>query len=182
MPQFIIQVFKTHPLEVRPWSNRYIVEATSLAEASAQADTIAQAERVFHNQSTLFTYARTSSVTEGDSLYTTTPLNLGGLRADPTDNLPLWNVVRVDVTVLLGGRPSRKYYRLPLGENDVNNYIIIAGTQNLIGDAVNSLITTMIAASTPIVDPDGQDWFSATVVPRVAMRQLHRKRRRRPAA
>ena len=181
MALFIIQSFKTHPLENRPWSNRYIVSAEDLQAARNAAISITAAEVLLHNQATVLTYARVSTLIPGDGSYVTVPTNAGGQRPNPTDNLPLWNTLRVDITVAGGGRPSRKYYRPPLGESDVNNYQIEPTIASLFTTTLNDLIGDLETNGTPLVDPDGQEWLNATTITRVQMRQLHRRRRRRPA-
>jgi hypothetical protein len=178
MAAFLVQVFKTHPLENRPWSNVYRINAADLTAAVDGAVIIIPAEQAFHNAATQFTYARISSAVEGDDVYTTFPINEGGDRTDPADNLPLWNTVRVLINVFGGGRPSQKFYRLPLGEGDVNNYVIQSGVITLIQSTLTTLIDDMDNNGTPLQDPDGQNWGAVTVQERVQMRQLHRKRRR----
>lgn len=178
MALYIIQVFKQHPLEPRAWSNRYLVESATLAAAEIAADEIVQAERAFHTEAVTFNYARVSTAAEGDDVYTTIPLGTLGIRTNPSDNLPLWNTVRVDIAVNGGGRPSRKFYRPPLGESDVNNYVVQAGIRSSIDAELNGLVASLTTAGTPLVDPDGQAWTTIAVQSRVQMRQLHRKRRR----
>lgn len=182
MPLYVVQIFKQHPLEIRPWSNRYIIQATLLPEAASVATEIVTAEQAFHNQSTQFTYARVSTILPNDGFYVTVPINDNGNRVDPADNLPLWNTLRVDVSVVGGGRPSRKFYRLPLGESDVNNYVVQPTIISLVDTTLTALVASLQGGGTPLVDPDGQEWDAITVSNRVQMRQLHRKRRRTPAA
>ncbi len=179
MPIFGIQVFKTHPLNgSREWSNVYHVRTTSSLEAIGIADQIVAAEREFHNASTTFSRARAFSITEGDDDFRTTTYNEAGLRTDPPQNMPLWDTVRVDITVEGGGRPSRKFYRLPLGEADVVNLVVDGTLRSLIDTTLEGLRTTLDTATTPLVDLDDQPWTDVNAYGFVQMRQLHRKRRR----
>lgn len=179
MPIFAIQVFKTHPLNgTREWSNVYHVRCSTSLVAIGIADEIVAAEREFHNASTTFTRARASSIVAADDDFRTNVYNEGGLRADPTQNMPLWDTVRVDITVEGGGRPSRKFYRLPLGEADVANLVVDGTLRSLIDTSLEGLRTALETATTPLVDLDDQPWTDVAAFGFVQMRQLHRKRKR----
>lgn len=178
MPHYLVQIFKTHNFEPRPWSNVYQIDAASLVVATNAADMIATAERGFHKVSVTFLYARISTTTEGDDEYTTLPINLPGVIADPADALPLWNTLRADINVVGGGRPSRKFYRLPLGEAETNGMAILVGQRNQVITALTQLNSDLAALSVFLEDPQAQRWSVDTVLERIQMRQLHRRRRR----
>jgi hypothetical protein len=79
------------------------------------------------------------------------------------------------------GRPSRKYYRLPLAEDEVANALIGGTTLSGVEAAVTGAITAVDTAGGgdgELVDPDGQSWIVATAQQKIQMRQLHRRRRR----
>lgn len=180
MPLFRVQVFKTHPLNGdREWSNDYFVRASTLTLASGAATTIRIAEQAFHNVATIFTKSRTSSVTPHDDAFVTEIVNEPGTRTNPSNNLPLFDVVRVDMSVVGGGRPSRKYYRLPLGTSDVANLVVDSTLRSTIDAALSALIADLNTAATPWVDPDDQEINDAAAAEKVGMRQLHRKRRKK---
>ncbi len=157
------------------WSNRYIVEAETLIDAHASALDIVALERAVHKTVVTFTKYRTSTTAEGDDLYFITALNSTGLDGSGGDWLPLFLVARVDFSTAGGGRPSRKYLRLPLGENEVtNNSIIPAVVAN-----INGSYATPMAALGSYVDVDGQAFIAGSCNPFVGMRQLRRGSKRR---
>lgn len=175
MPLFQVDIEKKLGSEF--WSNRYIVEAPNIGEAGNFGLQIVAVERTIHSTLVAFTKLRTSSTAVGDGIYNITPLSGSGNRSVVgTQLLPLFNTLRVDIRAATG-RPSRKYYRGVLTENDIN------------GDAVTESFSTLaddldqLAGATPpaprIVDPDGEVLSSPLVMPNVQMRQLRRSRRRR---
>lgn len=181
MPHYLVQSFKTHNFEPRPWSNVYQIDAASLVVATNAAQTIVTAERQFHKVSVTFTYARISDITTPGDIYATLPINLPGVIADPADALPLWNTVRADISVVGGGRPSRKFYRLPLGEAEATGMAVLVGVRNQIITTLTQLVSDLAAASVFLEDPQAQRWSVVSVQERIQMRQLHRRRRRLPA-
>lgn len=177
---FLVQIFKSHPLEPRAWSNDYVVDAGTLETGVAALAIIYAAESTFHNAATTFTHALVSSTVEFDNVFQSVPLNSPGERANPADNLPLWNTVRLDVTATGGGRPGRKFYRLPLGESDVANYIIDSGLAGEIKSAMDGVIADLAALGVPWLVNGERAASETNVFAKVQMRQLHRKRRRTP--
>lgn len=179
MPLFTVQVFKEGYGE--KWSNRYLIEASSLAAAVICAPAIATAERGVHLDTVLFTYMRVSDLVAANDNYATIPVNNTGQTNASASALPLFNTVRVDIDVEGFGRPSRKYYRLPLMETDQDNHALSGTLVSAMAAMVNAMIAAVDSAGGgdgELVDPDGQSWVTATTFPRVQMRQLHRKRRR----
>lgn len=84
--------------------------------------------------------------------------------------MPLFAVLRVDLTVV-GSRPSRKYLRGVLAENNTD------GPYNLVASAVTSftnLYAAPLAGVAGLVDVDGEEITGAVVYPKVGMRQLRR--------
>lgn len=173
-----IQIFKKHPLEPRQWSNVYLVDTESLETATAAMALIYAAETAFHNEATTFDHSVASVWPDSGGVFISVPLNSPGDRADPADNLPLWNTLRVDLTMDGGGRPGRKYYRLPLGESDVANYVVNSGLLGDVKTTLDALIADLTSLGAPWVDNDVQTVAESLPNPRVQMRQLHRKRRR----
>jgi hypothetical protein len=158
------------------WTNRYLVQVADLAGGQVAGSAIANMERNFHQNTVTFTRYRVSDNTPNTDVYTTVPLNLPGLRGSVGEYMPLFNVVRVDFGVAGGGRPSRKYYRLPLGEGDQAGGILADGTVTAVDNALQPILAQ------PVCDPQGQIWVSIAVARQVGMRQLRRgsKRRLRP--
>jgi len=177
---FLVQIFKTHPLEPREWSNDYVVDAGTLEAGVAALAIIYVAESSFHNVATQFTHAIVSSTTPFDNVFQSVPLNTPGERTDPADNLPLWNTLRLDVSAAGGGRPGRKFYRLPLGESDVSNYIIGSGLLGDVKTAMDGVISDLSGLGSPWLIGEGREALETFPFNKVQMRQLHRKRRRTP--
>lgn len=171
-------IYKKHPLEPRPWSNVYLVGTDDLATATAAMALIYAAETTFHNESTTFDHGVASVFPDSGGVFTSVPLNSPGDRTDPADNLPLWNTLRVDLTMDGGGRPGRKYYRLPLGESDVNNYVVNTGLTGSIKTTLDGLIADLTSLGAPWIDEDEQTVATSAPAARVQMRQLHRKRKK----
>jgi hypothetical protein len=159
------------------WSNVYQVWATDLANAQVLGGLIVAAERTFHSAQVTFTRYRTSSVAQGDGIYSITAVGQVGLR-NPNDTLlPLFNTLRFDFTAATG-RPSRKYYRGVLYEGDiagdaVNTAGFVAGS-NEIADLFQTDPMTV-----GIIDPQQETLTALVIWPFVQMRQLRRSRRRR---
>lgn len=176
MPLHIVQIFKQ--LGNEKWSNRYIVDSPSLVEASQAAVTISLRERNFHATNVQFTHARVSTVAPNDELFTTVPFNAVGAMTIDGGQLPLWNCVRVDISVG-GGRPSRKFYRCPIDEGRTENGAVSGTFASAITADINALISEIQTLdSSTLADPDGQDWVDATVHGLLVNRKLHRRRRR----
>lgn len=156
------------------WTNRYILEAGSLGQASADGQNIVNFERAITSSQVTFTRYRVSDQVPLTDVFQIVALGVLGLRVLTGPLLPLFNVVRVDFTAELG-RPSRKYLRGVLGEDDIVFNSIAQPTQVLVFD----LYALPLFQSTVFVDVDGQALVGASVIPNVAMRQLRRGSRRR---
>lgn len=156
------------------WTNVYHVARSDQASAAAAAEFWVGIERSIHSVDVLFTSFRLSPF-PGPSEGTIYPVGLAGTR--PTaDSLPLFNVLRVDFPAPTG-RPSRKYYRLPIREGDQANGQFTSA-------AMTDFITQFDATfedpdSAGLIDIDGQLLVSATPMQTVGMRQLRRGSKRR---
>jgi hypothetical protein len=178
MALFRIQVFKRLAGTEREWTNVYLVDCEALVNAVTAGFDIKNAEEVFHHANVEFTRFRASSVAEGDEVFSTVPLDEVGLRPDDDEDLPLFNTVRVNFVAAGGGRPSVKFYRCPIEEEEQSNGIVDEGFRDDIVAALTTMITDLGDHDATLVDPDSQPLTSATAQARVQMRQLHRKRRR----
>lgn len=182
MAQFKIQVFKSFLTGGREWTNVYIVEAPDLLTAGDAGFIIKNAEKLFHKNQTVLTKMRISDVSPLTDAFVVVPLNEVCTGGNAIEYWPLFNTVRVDFQAQGFGRPSRKYYRLPLVEADVEDGVIFLGLSSTILGALSDMLTDLNGNSTPLVDPQGQLLGPPVVYSPVQMRQLHRKRRRAPAA
>lgn len=181
MALFTIQTFKH--LGSQKWTNRYIVDAADLAAATSAALIILDHERTRQLDVVTLDYARISTAATGDDVYTTLPYNLNGSASTGgVDYLPLYNTVLVDIGVTGGGRPSRKFYRPPIRENEQSNGTLDSSVVAAFNTMVSDMISDLEDNSTPAVDPQGQALQGASVSthPAVQERQLHRRRRRTP--
>lgn len=179
MPFFTLQIFKEGYGE--KWSNTYTLEASGLAACLPLVDPVFQMEKSIHKSGVAFTYARVSDHVAGNDAFFVVPLNDFGAVTATASILPLFNTCRVDIDVEGFGRPSRKYYRLPLAEDEQAAGLIGGVTLSGIEAAVTGAITAVDSAGGgdgELSDPDGQAWVVATAVQKVQMRQLHRKRKR----
>lgn len=174
MPLFKVDIEKLLGQEY--WTNRYIVNATDLQEGDDIGASIVAAEQEFHLTDVLFTKRRTSTLAPGGE-FTTTNINLPGNRAGSGTFLPLFNTLRVDLSVF-GSRPSRKYYRGVLTEGDISGDGVTTNFTPLLTLLLN-VIADEASTGEGVVDVDGQLITSVGVYPRVQMRQLRRGRRRR---
>lgn len=175
MPLFDVDIEKR--LNSEFWTNRYIVNADSLGTAIGIAQIIVSAEQEFHGTPVTFTRYRVASTVVGDGVYTVQPIGQQGARALPGQLLPLFNTLRMDFNAV-SGRPSRKYYRGVLTEDDINGDTVNTG--NFVGGAgsITALFTT-VEEPQGIVDPQGERLVATVVWPFVQMRQLRRSKRRR---
>lgn len=179
MPQYRVQIFKSIG-GGKEWSNTYHIFADTLALGIPFIENIVEAETTVHKQNVDFIRARISTETPDDGVFATVPLNTQGQVLASSDQLPLWNVVRVDFGVF-GGRPSYKFLRLPLQESEQANGILTGGVTDTVQlFYANVLLALSNEAETGpvLVDESGNFFNSADVFPRVQMRQLSRRRRR----
>lgn len=180
MAFFKIQVFKTVTGSDREFSNVYRVEAADLNTVGlVLSDLCNQESHIFLDNVTV-TRARASDENPATDAFIVHTANIPGDRAtaDGGQFLPLFNCFRVDLDVVGGGRPSRKYYRGPILEADIAYGLIDAGVRDNIEDQVAQIIVILNTGDAPWVDPDGQMVITPHCLAPVQMRQLHRKRRR----
>lgn len=172
MPLWALDVEKSMGGEY--WTNRYILETATLAEATAPAGQIVAAERAIHLDLVTFERYRISDQVPNTDNYVVVPLgSLGLVAAAGSEWLPLFNVVRVDFSPA-SGRPSRKYLRLPLTDGQVVNGKLTTTHRGIFQDNYAAVVLAVGA----YVDVDGQDLVTAQVHPNVGMRQLRRGSKR----
>ena len=171
MPVFQIDIEKR--LNGEFWTNRYFTEADNLPVAVGSMDVFVAAEREFHGNAVEFTKARASSVQLGDTLFFTQVLGLFG-QVPLDDYLPLWNVIRVNFSIL-GKRPHYKLYRGCLSESNTLSGLIQPAALETVQAALEAL---------ELINTSGTGTALGTGVPesRIRMRQLRRggKRKKTP--
>ena len=159
------------------WTNVYYLEAISLAAAVIGAQAIVAAEKVFHSVLVSFDRASVRSAIAGDDIYALLVLTGTGAISYDISLLALFNTLNV----VLGaetGRPSRKYYRGCLYENQVAFNTVDATTRTTAQDALATLIGNT-TTDWDLVDVDGQLILSAACAINVGMHQLRRGAKRR---
>lgn len=156
------------------WSNVYYVDTETMILASGVAREIVNAEETVTNDNVQFTKYRVSDTDPETELFMTVVLNEAGERHSTVDLLPLWNVVRVDLTAE-AGRPSRKYLRGILSEADIA-YVNI---NSLVVAEIDVGYCQALEAIEELVDIDTQPFTAVNVKPNVGMRQLRRGSKRR---
>jgi len=170
MTLFSIDVQKTR--EGLYWTNRYISDALSLAEADGVALALCNYEKQLYYNGVTINKRRVSTLAAGDVSYIATPMAMSGTRSISTATLPKFCTLRLDAPAGTG-RPSRKFYRDVLTEADVD------------GDSLNSGAITAFAAiiddlnDIVLVDPQGEELDDWVIYPYVQMRQMRRGSRRR---
>lgn len=175
---FTLQVFKnlfTNP--DREWTNVYHIEADDLASAVDAIGPVQDAEIAMHQSVVNISRVRVSTTLEGDSVFQVVPVGVAGAGSG-TDFLPLFNTVRVDISTSEGGRPDRKFYRLPIDEGGQTSGQLTSAVRTGIGGLVNDMISAMATSGFALLTTTGGEWVTAVVSPAVQMRQLHRKRKK----
>lgn len=176
MPKFDVEVFKR--LGSETWENKYTLESPDMATAVSTAPAFISFERSMHATNVVIDYVRVSTSVSGDHVFSTIPSGLPGLRFISGGQLPLWNVVRVDLLHSAFGAPGRKYYRLPLAEGETEDGIVGGSLISLIDGAYGNLFTDMPDVTTFLSDGTGQAVTGWAISARVQFRKLTRSRRK----
>lgn len=170
-----ITVFGTQ-LGDRFWTNVFYVNALTLAEAASWG-TIGIATAIQSQLNSVFTIVKVVTDHLADDTFITNPLSLVGSSVNG-GYLPLFNTVKVDISVAGSGRPDGKFFRGWLVEAVVEDGKIIDTAIDNYNDTINGLISDSAAAGVDLVDKDGHVWEVATTRQAIQMRQLHRKRKK----
>lgn len=139
------------------WSNTYYCETLSLTTALVVGANIwASGERLFHRSQVFCYEIYAASAAPGDNIYdryAVVEADQRGQLAGAGEALPFFNVVRVDLPTLAGGRPSRKFYRPILHEGDQNaGTIVSAALLTALGNGL-----TYIVGLPEVRDESGND-------------------------
>lgn len=171
MPLFKLDIQKSYANET--WTNRYLLNYGTLEAANTAAPQVLAAEQLFHPSFVLFTSYRVSDIVPNTDQFITTVVNQPGEVVEGSSVLPLFNTVRVDLSVG-AGRPSRKYYRGILTEANTENGALSAALITLVSNAWFDIISGV-----DVVDPQLTPIVQGIVFPNIQMRQLRRGSRRR---
>jgi hypothetical protein len=156
------------------WVNDYYLDSADMAQADSDAQPIIDAERAITANGVQFTKYRISTVTPNDGIFANFALNVSGLNNLQGDLLPLFNVLRVDITAVQG-RGGRKYLRGVLGEGDITFNTIVPAAVSFF----NTNYCNVLDGLTYLVKKDGTALADASVFTQVGMRQLRRGSKRR---
>lgn len=176
MPSYQVDIEKR--LGEEYWTNVYYVFSDTLTDADAAAGEILAYEQNMHLDIVTFTKLRVRTQVEGDEVYISRPVAVNGERPTVGEYLPLFNVCRVDLGTT-SGRPSRKFYRLPLLEGDQQNGQLVGSLVSIVDSNLQGLSLALEGLVSSWVDVDGQQIVAIAVFPDVGMRQLRRGSRRR---
>jgi hypothetical protein len=157
----------------KAWQQRYWVNVyhlnVGLNDALDPLNAIVAAERAVHNEAVLITTARAATVAPGDELYFTVPINqFGQKNSGNSQLLATFIAARVDFAAG-AGRPSRKFLRGCLQEEDVAGWALNGPQANLFQTYGNAIV-----AIPEICDVDGEALTSAVMFPTITGRQ-HRR-------
>jgi hypothetical protein len=143
------------------WSNLYYVEAASLVIATAFGPSAWAILKDATNENAFCYEVYTSDLVPGTTVYSIDAIptaNQPGTLTGSGGFLPNFNVVRVELNVA-GGRPSRKYHRMPLQEGDIVLGSLEAAASAAIQDTYDALLASII----PLRDESGNELTSVTL-------------------
>jgi len=164
-----IAIEKFAPVNQEYWVNVYYAPGSQPSAAQTIADLIMQAERPLYVSTITITKAHIDDMTPDTDVFQTIVYNQGGTRTgNTTDLLPFWTTARVDFSTAGGGRPSRKYLRGVLFEQDANFMTIEATMQTRLQTYADAIVASGAC------DVDGQDLSLGVARPYPQMRQLRR--------
>ena len=175
VPIWRVEVVKSRALE--QWSNDYLLNDTTIDDAEDTANLILAFEMHIHDDLTHFDYFRVSSYIPDDRVFRHVPINQIGLLTN-SESLPLFNTVRMDMATS-NSDPARKYYRCPISESNQSNGILQGAYLTILSAAISTYLTTP-GVLTHIVTSKGHQVINATIYNQVQMRQLHRRKRKKP--
>jgi len=174
-----IQVFFTQTGD-RFWTNVFHVNATDIDAAAAFAN-IVLVPSMLVPMDGLFKAVKTLVSHLADDTIVTTPMSLPG-GASGSAFLPLFNTVKMLFTVAGHGRNDYKFLRGIVSEANHTNGQLDSATVTAMVTRWDTLIDTASASGVDLVDTDGNLWLTSVCQQAVQMRQLHRRRKRVPAA
>jgi hypothetical protein len=170
-----IQVFMTLSGD-RFWTNVFHVNATDIDAAAAFAN-IVLAPTLALPMDGSFKVVKTLVSHLADDSFVTTPMSLPG-GASGSAYLPLFNTVRILISVAGHGRNDSKYLRGIISEINQTNGQLESATVSAMAALYDTLITDASASGVDLVDSQGNLWQTATCQQAIQMRQLHRKRKK----
>lgn len=172
MPIHRVTIEKHQPSVGEFWTNVYFVNVNDRPAAIPIMDALVAAERALYIGPTgiYITKGRIDDRNPATpEAFTTKVYNLAGQRTGTTGGqAPLWVTVRVDLSTGDTGRPSRKFLRGVLTEDDFNMVSLSGTVQSLVVGYIQAVVNA------GIVDVDGQNITNGALFNAPQMRQLRR--------
>lgn len=173
MPLFQVITEKTYN-GLEYWVNDYYVSTTDLLAAADIGEAIAGLEVELYFQPVTLTKIRASTIPVDVGQFVTRTVNLVPSTPPNAGLLPLFDVLRVDMTAATG-RPGRKFYRAVITASDLQN-----GGQLKPASMANwQPILDSILTTGGLRKPSGAVIDSMDIYPAVGMRQLRRGSRKK---
>lgn len=159
------------------WSNVYHITASDGATALAAADTVLAngLTSILHPACRIVKVLVTDLVAH---TFFERVLQRAGTNGDTDSLMPFFNAAKVLFGTDAGGRPDYKYFKGLLTDDANASGQLESSVIAHLEDILSTLLTDMEDNSTPLVADDSAAWTSIAVDPTIAMRQLHRRRRR----
>ncbi len=172
MPIYKVDIEKV--LAGEYWTNVYHIDSVTFLQAQDDALELVACERSVHTTAVAFNLLRVSDLDPNTETFINIPLTGTGSKTFSSNQLPLFNVARVDWATL-GGRAARKYLRGVLVDADiVFDTLTAAAIAN-----INTNYTNCITNLGYVTKPDGVLLQLGAVKTKVGMRQLRRGTTRR---
>jgi hypothetical protein len=159
------------------WTNVYHVDVDTITDALTAFTSVMQTYLLtLLHSSCRIVKVLASSLT--DDTFQEISVEEAGTSAFTGSRLPFFNCVKVIVSTVGLGRPDGKYMKGWLEEGNSSSGSIDPSALADFLDNFNNMIQDMIDNSTSLVSDTGDQWAVATAPPTIAMRQMHRKRKK----
>lgn len=176
MAVFRVQVFYELGA-ANKWSNVYHVSADTLLDARDNFSAVAVPFLLdVLNAACQITKILVSSLTSDD--FSEVAIGENGTSSSGGTLLPLFNSVKALFQPANLGRADYKFFKGFITEDLHSGGLLSTGTAVAVDATLTSMIADMIAAAAPLCSENGDLWVSPSVQNAVAMRQMHRRRRR----
>ena len=158
------------------WVNVYHTPESAMSDALTLAAGIATLERPMYPAGVTITKVRVDDMTKGTDVFGTQVLNFAGTRTTLISGswLPLFNTIRVDFSAADAGRPSRKYIRGALNEDDLAGPVTL---ETATITRTNTYAAALVGLN--LCDVDGSDLTNYAVWPAPNIHDLHRRSKKK---
>lgn len=159
------------------WSNVYHVDVDTITDAITAFESVMQAYllTLLHSSCRIVKVLASSLI---DDTFQEASIEEAGTSAFTGSRLPFFDCVKVAIATVALGRPDVKFMKGWLEEGNSSSGSIDPSALSDFLDNVNNMIQDMIDNSTSLVSESGDQWAVATASPIIAMRQMHRRRKK----